>query len=257
MTRAKKSLGQHFLTSQKALREIVEAAALTKGETVLEIGPGKGILTGALIKTGAHVVAVEKDTELVTFLQEKFSREICEGKLSLIGGDILEYGTENLSNYKVVANIPYYITGIIIRTFLTADNQPQNMVILIQKEVAERIITRDGKESILSMSVKAYGKPSIVSKVPRRYFSPPPKVDSAILLIENISKDFFKDIDENSFFTLLKQGFSQKRKQLLNTLSIYKDKEELEVIFDNLGIKRTARAENLNVEDWIKLLKIL
>ena len=193
--RAKKSLGQNFLKSKKALEAIVLAGEISENDTVLEIGPGQGALTEKLLETGAKIIAVEKDDRLIEFLKEKFSKEITSEKFEIIHGDILEIDLDFLKNksYKLIANIPYYITGLIFRKFLSGNIQPEKIVILVQKEIADRIIARDGKESLLSLSVKVYGTPKKIMKVEKENFSPKPKVDSAILLIDTISKNFFKE----------------------------------------------------------------
>ena len=257
---AKKSLGQNFLKSTKAISDIVAAGKVFEKDTVLEIGPGKGALTEKILEAGAKVVAVEADGELIPILEEKFSVDIEKGKLELIHGDILETSAKDLKlkKYKIIANIPYYITGAIIRKFLEENTQPELMVLLVQKEVAERIVARDGKQSILSMSVQAYGQPKIISKVAARYFSPAPKVDSAIILIDNISKKNFKNVSEKDFFDVIKTAFGQKRKTLMKNLSQnFKNKANLLEIFKNLGISDKARAEDLSLETMIGLAKAL
>ena len=243
----KKSLGQHFLRSESALRKIVEAGHLSSTDTVLEIGPGEGVLTELLLKQAGKVIAIEKDDRLIPLLQQKFKSEIAEGALELIHADILNYelGIMNYGNsYKVVANIPYYITGAIIRKFLESDRQPAAMVLLIQKEVAKRIVAKDGKESLLSISVKAYGTPSYIETVKAGAFSPPPKVDSAIIAIENISKKFFTGIHEEQFFTFLKKGFAHPRKLLSSNLGVAPSK------LSSCAVAEKARAENLSLEHW-------
>ena len=193
--KAKKSLGQHFLKSEKALSQIVDASDPVADDIILEIGPGHGVLTERLLSFAGKVIAIEKDKDLIPVLEEKFAQEIASEKFLLIHDDILKVDIATLhlpsSTYKLVANIPYYITGAIIEKFLSTPYLPERMVLLMQKEVAERIIARDKKESILSIAVKAYGTPKMVGKVPPGAFVPPPTVDSAILLIENISRDFF------------------------------------------------------------------
>ncbi|MBX4211079.1 16S rRNA (adenine(1518)-N(6)/adenine(1519)-N(6))-dimethyltransferase RsmA, partial [Candidatus Parcubacteria bacterium] len=183
---AKKSLGQNFLKSRSVVFKMLEAAKVTAEDTVVEIGPGKGILTRALVEKAGRVIAIEKDDRLIEYLQNEFRDAIEKGQLTLIHGDILDLNLESLKlkarSYKLIANIPYYITGQFLRKFLEAKLQPTVAVVMLQKEVTDRIIARDGKESILSMSVKAYGRPSKVAKVPAKFFSPPPNVDSAILL---------------------------------------------------------------------------
>ncbi|MCX6701876.1 MAG: 16S rRNA (adenine(1518)-N(6)/adenine(1519)-N(6))-dimethyltransferase RsmA [Candidatus Zambryskibacteria bacterium] len=257
--KTKKSLGQHFLKSQKIISDIVSAGKVIGEDFVIEIGPGEGILTSALLETGAHVIAIEKDDRLIPVLQEKFAREISLRQLNLIHADILNCDLEKIlpKHYKVVANIPYYITGQIIRMFLETNKQPESMTLLVQKEVAERIVARDGKESLLSLSVKVYGKPRIARTVGRGAFNPQPNVDSAVLCIENISKDKLEGIDEKIFFSILHAGFAHKRKQLLPNLSLLFKKEVLLSVFEKCGLDQKYRAEDLTIETWIKLCDII
>ncbi len=242
-------LGQHFLKHSWAARSLAHAAAVRPGETILEIGPGKGVLTRELLALGP-VVAVEKDEELVALLQEAFADEISSGKLHIVSDDVRNISPESLGlkAYVLAANIPYYITGEIIRQFLTASIQPRAMALLIQKEVAQRIVSQRG--SILSISVKAYGTPHIVEKVSRIHFSPPPSVDSAILSIDAISKDFFEDIREEQFFTIVKAGFASKRKFVSNNLSVVFDKNEVARALECSHAGEKARAEDLTLEQW-------
>ena len=244
----KKSLGQHFLKSQKAIAQIVAAARLTPGESVCEIGPGEGILTRALLAAGARVIAIEKDHRLIAPLRETFKKEIGEGQLTLVAGDVLDlipgdYHSEP-TTYKVVANIPYYITGAILKQFLSAARQPERMVLLLQKEVAARVVARDNKESVLSISVKAYGTPSIAGAVPRGAFSPAPNVDSAILVIADISRARLTTVDEKRFFALVRSGFAHKRKLVARNLALN------EATLARCGIAPRARAEDLSVAEW-------
>jgi 16S rRNA (adenine1518-N6/adenine1519-N6)-dimethyltransferase len=253
----KKSLGQNFLTNTGIVASIVDAASLVPDETVLEIGPGKGVLTEELLKRGAKVVAVEKDDDLIPFLQKKFEKQISESKLVLVHEDVLDFQFSIFNSqtvgYKLVANIPYYITGQIIRKFLTAEKQPEKMVLLVQKEVAERVVAKDGKESLLSVSVKAYGAPSYVKTVKAGSFTPAPKVDSAVLLIDNISRDFFSGISEERFFEVLHAGFAHKRKQLFGNLKAVFDEDILREKMRSAGIPENVRAEDVSPEDWKKL----
>lgn len=272
--RAKKSLGQHFLKSKPALAKIISAGEVSRDDIILEIGPGKGVLTQELLKDAGKVVAVEKDKNLFDFLQKKFTGEIKSGKLVLINGDILKFtsssspegGGKNLSplsfgegrgevRYKIIANIPYNITGAILKKFLTDEIQPERIVLLVQHEVAQRIIARDprhggagAKESILSISVKAYGEPEMIGKVPARYFSPQPKVDSAIIVIKNISRRIFKEneVNEERFWEIVKKGFAHKRKKLSGNLKNAVSGKILALFADK-------RAEDLTLEDWIYL----
>ena len=254
----KKSLGQYFLIAPQTIKKIVDTAFVSKEDTVLEIGPGRGALTRELLLRGAKVVAVEKDGELIEKLTKTFGKEIDEGFLKLIHDDILlcDFDTLGLTDkkYKVVANIPYYITGILIRTLLTNSIQPNTIVLIVQKEIAERI-SKDIKESLLSLSVKAYGTPRYMGTIKRGAFRPSPRVASAILLIKNISRDFFADISEETFFKLLKVGFSSKRKQVLNNLEKVEDKKILLQIFKKLNINPKIRAEDLSLQSWKKIVE--
>ena len=259
----KKSLGQNFLKSQSALHDMVTSGNINSKECVLEIGPGRGALTEKLLETGAHVIAIEKDHELIPILSEKFKKEITAKQFKLIEGDALEFNFEShklkTKTYKLIANIPYYITGAIIRKFLSEiKTQPQAIVLLVQKEVALRIVTRDAKESLLSLSVKAYGTPKFITKVPARYFSPAPKVDSAIIAITDISKKNFSKNSEASFFKLIHAGFSHKRKVLARNLEAFcADKTKISHAFSTLGLKNTVRAEEVPLEKWFALLSQL
>ncbi len=252
--KAKKSLGQNFLKSGKAILDIIEAASLSLSDVVVEIGPGQGVLTEALLKNAGKVIAVEKDDRLIGYLKEKFAEEIRLGKLNLMHGDILEFNpvpyTLYPNRYILVANIPYYITGLIFRKFLDGEIQPSKIVLMVQKEVAERIVAKDKKESILSISVKIFGRPKLVKKISASCFSPRPKVDSAILLIENISLPFKNLAEKKKFFEILKKGFSHKRKLLKRNLGVAD--ESLSVC----GINTNARPENLSVGDWLCLSQL-
>ncbi len=251
MIRAKKSLGQHWLTNRGALEKIAAAGKLSATDTALEVGPGTGNLTELLLAQAGKVIAVEKDETLASLLTEKFKTEIENGKLKIVTGDILTVSPEVLGlknhEYKVIANLPYYLTGEFLRLWLGRVPQPSLMVLLLQKEVVERIVARNGKESLLSLSVKVFGEPSAnrrMGTVKAGSFSPAPAVDSAILLIENISREKLEEIDEEKFFAFLKKGFAHKRKLLQN----------------NLGMKLEnpkARAEDLKLEDWLSLFKKL
>jgi len=275
-TKAKKSLGQHFLTSLSAIDKIIEVGGVVGDDIVLEIGPGKGILTEKLLTFSSRVVAVEKDDNLFEFLKEKFKKEIEANKLDLIHGDILDFDPNVFSpykdlGYKVVANIPYNLTGVILKKFLSAECQPKLMVLMLQKEVAERIVARKkpldsarGKESILSLSVKVYGKPKYIQTVKAGSFSPSPKVDSAILLIENISRDFFgvgghrvSTGREEKFFELVRAGFRSKRKKLSTNLSTLVPKTRILEAFKKLGLDENLRAEDLDISGWGKLVETL
>lgn len=250
MLRAKKSLGQHFLADRAALRTVIETARSAPADTILEIGPGGGSLTEALLETGARVIAIEKDDRLIPTLQQKFSEEMNSGQFTLIRDDILTYKLQTKS-YKLIANIPYYLTGQIIRQFLTAAVQPLSMTLMLQKEVAERIVAANKKESLLSIAVKAYGAPRYIKTVPRGAFRPAPKVDSAILHIDNISRRRFNEneVTEREFFSLLHRGFAAKRKVLGPKLKLAEEKLRA------CGVSPQARAENLTLNQWLCLAK--
>lgn len=256
--KAKKSLGQHFLKSEKALMSIVNAAEVNADDIILEIGPGHGTLTDRLMFFAAKVVAVEKDDELYEELKNKYEKEISAGKLDLIHGDALNFDPELLRfyedfSYKLVANIPYNITGAIFRKFLSASYQPELMVLLVQREVAKRIVASDKKESILSISVKSYGEPRYVEMVKAGSFVPKPKVDSAIIAIENISKTFFESFSEERFFALLHAGFGSKRKKLSSNLATILPKDKVLEVFKDLELDENTRAEDVDIGIWQKL----
>jgi 16S rRNA (adenine1518-N6/adenine1519-N6)-dimethyltransferase len=260
---AKKSLGQNFLKSKTALFKMLEAGEINENDIVLEVGPGKGALTEKLLEKAKKVIAVEKDDRLIPFLQEKFTEAIKENKLEIVHGDILDFNlpnnrplTPSLTNeeggrYKIIANIPYYITGIFLRKFLETKYQPEKIVVMVQKEIAQRIVANDGKESLLSISVKAYGEPKMIMKVDKENFSPAPKVDSAILAINNISKKRFTEakISEEKFFKLVHAGFAHKRKILSSNLKNILPAEKL------ARLKSNIRAEDLKIEEWVSIIK--
>ena len=257
---AKKSLGQHFLNSPRAVETIVSVAGIKRGDIVLEIGPGTGILTRALLDQGAKVVAVEKDHRAWAMLGVIFNSELREGKLQLLEGDILDPGLDPPKGpYMIVANIPYYITGMILEKFLEYDPRPQKMVILVQKEVAKRIIARDKKESILSVSVKVFGKPKILASVSRGSFIPIPRVDSAILVIENISDKLLaeKNLTSQAFFNILKAGFTHKRKYAIRNLEIVIPAPKLNQIWLDLGLNPKIRAEDISVTQWLQITSLV
>jgi 16S rRNA (adenine1518-N6/adenine1519-N6)-dimethyltransferase len=254
---AKKSLGQNFLHAPNIISAMVHAGKILPENIVFEVGPGKGALTSKLLETGVHVIAVEKDDRAIPFLQEKFANEIKKGQLKIIHDDILLIDIEKenfLKNYIVIANIPYYITGEFMRKFLETKNQPLRIVVMVQKEVAKRIV--DTKESILSISVKIYGEPKYLTTVSRKLFRPIPNVDSAVLVIENISKKFLEGakIDEKSFFEIIKAGFAHKRKVVIKNLEIKIPKETLISIWEREGLDKNVRAEELSPEMWKRII---
>lgn len=260
--KAKKSLGQNFLKSKSALDAMCKSSDLFKSDVVLEIGPGKGALTEYLLRSVDKVIAIEKDYNLCEILSEKFKNEITNGHLVLVKGDVLEFDP-NIFNlrkggYKIIANIPYNITGAIIKKFLTMEDHPESMTLLVQKEVAERIVARDGKESILSISVKAFGTPKYVMKVGKKFFSPAPKVDSAIITIKNISKSNFKNLtEEEFFFQIVKTGFAHKRKVVIKNLEDLLPKDKLQEFFTKENKNPKSRAEDFGLADWLNISRLL
>ena len=256
--RHKKSLGQHFLNNTRVPAYMADAGHVTAGDIVLEIGPGTGVLTDELLRRGARVIGVETDDRAITVLQEKFGEEIRKRQLSIVRKDmrtcaVSEFGLAE-HQYKVVANIPYYLSGMLFRMFLESDRQPAELVFLVQKEVATRI-ARDKKESLLSLSVKAYGTPVYVRTVRKGNFTPQPKIDSAILSVGGISHKRFTGVEERLFFELLHAGFASKRKQLLGNLSKTLDRGVLINIFSTCSLPLSTRAEDLTIEMWLDLVR--
>lgn len=258
MVFAKKSLGQNFLMHKQTAARIVTAANLEKDTLVLEVGPGTGMLTKELLKAGMRVIAVEADYALIPELEARFVKEIEEGRLTLKSADIRSFDTRDIKGpYSLVANIPYYITGEIIRQFLTAPTQPRSMTLLVQKEVAERI-ARSKKESLLSLSVKVYGEPSYCFTVPRGAFVPAPNVDSAVLHIASISRDSFATKgEEDRFFEVIRAGFAHKRKRLAKNLEERWSRDSVLNAFTVAGLDTNARAEDLTLALWMTLVKAL
>jgi 16S rRNA (adenine1518-N6/adenine1519-N6)-dimethyltransferase len=247
---AKKSLGQNFLIDGEALAKIAAAAELKSDDIVVEIGPGTGILTSELVKQAGEVIAVEMDDKLSEILRSSHPAK----NLKIINNDILKVNLEELTGnreYKVVANIPYYITSKIIELFLTAKNKPEIIVLLVQKEVAERICAKPGSMSVLSVSVQLYGRPEIVDTIPSESFFPSPKVDSAILKIDSI-RNIDNSFNGKEFFRCVHIGFSSRRKTLVNNLSsgYHINKDKAFDIIRSAGLRENVRAQELNIDDW-------
>lgn len=256
----KPKLGQHFLTSDEIAEEIAESADLSEKDTVLEIGPGRGILTKYLLAKAGRVIAVEKDRELCEFLKEKFSGA---KNLQLINADIRDFFKEPRNyesgimnyGYKIVANIPYYLTSYLIKLILENPVLPQEIVLTIQKEVAERICAAPPKMSILAVSVQIFGKPQILKTIPAKYFLPPPEVDSAVLKITPYAAPLVSEENRKEFFRLVKICFSSRRKQLINNLSsgFRASRVDARNWLAAAGIEPTRRAETLSVDEWLRL----
>ncbi len=262
--KTKKSLGQHFLTSDIVPKWLCDAGKLTPGETVLEIGPGTGVLTRELLARGVTVLALEADPRAVTVLDENFKDAIASGQLSVAHADVRTFDPSSLGltagSYSVVANIPYYLSGLLFRLFLTSSTQPKTLVFLVQKEVAKRAtssLAKGSKESLLSLSVQVYGDATYVRDVSRGHFQPPPKVDSGIIAIYAISRDRLEGVDEALFFDVLHLGFGQKRKQLLGNLAKKYSRAELINIFSTISLPVSTRAEDVSLRKWLELVKHL
>lgn len=253
--RPRKSLGQNFLRDGRYLSEIVAALDLTPEDEVLEIGPGTGVLTARLVASARRVVAVELDTRLAAALASEFPSA---DNLEIVQADALEVRPADFFQgpYKLAGNIPYYITGPILRHFLELEARPSIMVLMVQKEVAQRVVAGTGDLSLLGVSVQFYGAPEIVARVPRRAFHPVPKVDSAILKIVPHEPSLPLSL-RPPFFRVVRAGFGTKRKTLRNALSIGLDlpASRAESLLQNAGIDGQRRAETLSIEDWTRLTR--
>ncbi len=249
-----KSLGQHWLHDRDILAEIADAAELTLTDTVLEIGPGLGTLTSEILRQANNVVAVEFDSELARKLPGQFPGK----NLTVVNHDILTYDLDTLpAGYKVVANVPYYITSKIVQKLMTAKNKPSIAVMLVQKEVAERIAAKPGDMSILAVSAQIYATAELGIKVPAKYFTPPPKVDSQVIILKTRDEPFVAAEDERALFRVVKAGFSAKRKKLRSSISagLAISKPAAEELLRHANIDPEQRAEDLSLEDWRRLAR--
>jgi 16S rRNA (adenine1518-N6/adenine1519-N6)-dimethyltransferase len=258
--RPKKSLGQNFLVDEHALSSIVRAAEITAVDVVLEIGPGLGSLTRHLADVARHVIAVEIDRTLIPPLRSVLADR---SNVSIVEGDILQLDLSSIlarvvepsQGYKVVANIPYYITSAIIRHLLEADIKPRSIVLTIQQEVAQRIIAQPGDMNLLAVGVQFYGVPRIVQRIPAGAFYPAPDVDSAVVRIDLPDQPRVNVRDVDTFFKVAKAGFGQKRKQLHNSLTagLPLKHEQIMQALSDVGIDPKRRAETLTIEEWGRL----
>ena len=256
MAGPKKSLGQHWLKDRLVLAHIADEAEITKDDTVLEIGPGLGTLTSELLKRANKVIAVEIDGELAAKLPGQFPGTALE----VVNQDILSFDLSKLpKGYVVVANVPYYITSKIIQLLTTSSNPPRTIVLLIQKEVAQRIVAEPGDMSILAISAQVYSKTKLGNIVPAELFTPPPKVDSQVVVLNMLAEPKVTPEDTKNFFRIVKAGFSSKRKKLRSSISsgLHISKPEAEVLLTKAGINPDDRAEQLSVEDWLRLVTIV
>ena len=256
---AKKGLGQNFLIDANILKKIAAAAELTPTDTVIEVGPGLGILTETLAAQAGKVIAIELDNNLAEILKKHFS---VSAGVTVINQDILKINPADIlgeqTEYKVVANLPYYITSAVIRHFLEAPVKPDTMVLMVQKEVAKQITAQPGEMSLLSVSVQLYGKPTLVDTVGAGCFYPAPKVDSAILKIAVYTEPKIPADDITGFFDIVRAGFSANRKQLPNSLSngLKVPKTDVIPLLEQAGIDPKRRAETLTIDEWGGLYKV-
>lgn len=248
--------GQNFLIREDVYETIVEAAALHPTDLVLEVGPGLGFLTSRLASQAGRVIAVELDEKLADYLKVGFSGR-GDKKVEIKRSDILRFWSDDLieGKYKIVANLPYNITSFFLRRFLSSLPRPELMVLMLQKEVAERIVARPPEMSLLALSVQYYAEAEIIRTVKASAFWPSPQVDSAVIRIRTKREKVLPD-EEKAFFRLARTGFSAKRKMLKNNLAAgLKIKPgEAEKILVEKGLDPKIRAEDLSLEDWQKLL---
>jgi 16S rRNA (adenine1518-N6/adenine1519-N6)-dimethyltransferase len=254
---ARKGLGQHFLIDREVLSLIISAADLNSDDTVIEIGPGLGVLTREIAARVGQVVSVELDDNLADILRQTLSSV---DNVTIVNEDILKVKPVTLlkgtgTNYKMVANLPYYITSPVLRHFLEDSIKPKLMVVMVQKEVAETIIAAPGDMSLLSISVQLYGEPTIVSYVPAECFYPAPQVDSAILKVNVYPEPAIEISNEVDFFELVRAGFATPRKQITNSLAygLGVSKTDVMPLLEMAGITGQRRAETLTLDEWAKL----
>lgn len=249
---AKKSLGQHWLDDKASLEVMCDSAQITDGDTVLEIGPGKGTLTASLLDHGASVIGVELDPRLAVVLQERFkNKPFTLNMLSILDFDF----TRLPDSYKLVANIPYYITGHLLRQLTETPRKPSMAVLLLQKEVTLRVAAEPGDMSVISIAIQMYYEVEAGFVIPAKLFTPPPKVDSQILILRVREEPLFPITDMPKFFWIVKAGFSEKRKKLRSSLSggLQISKTEVEQLLSKAQINLDARAQELSLREWFDL----
>ncbi len=248
-----KSLGQHWLTDRTILASIAEEAELTKDDTVLEIGPGLGTLTSELLRRAGNVTAVEFDEALAAKLPAQFPGT----NLEVIHDDIVRYDLSALpTGYKVVANVPYYITSKIVEKLMSASHKPSVTVLLVQKEVAERIAAKPGDMSLLALGAQVYAEARLGVMVPREYFTPPPKVDSQVVILQTRTVPLVSADIEKLFWRVAHAGFANKRKMLRSSLAagLAMEKVDIEKLLERAGIRSDLRAEALSIDDWKRIV---
>lgn len=250
----KKELGQHWLHDRATLAAIAREADIQPGETVLEIGPGLGTLTSEILRHGAHVVAVEYDADLARKLPGQFPGK----ELTVVNGDILQFDLSGLpTGYKVVANVPYYITSKIVEKLVRDSNKPAVAVLLVQKEVAERLAAKPGDMSLLALSAQLFTNVRLGVFVSRDMFTPPPKVGSQVVVLDFLDESLIPLEDEKAFWRVAHAGFSEKRKKLRSSIAagLRISKPAAEELLRHAGIGANARAEDLSIADWQRLAK--
>ncbi len=259
--RPSKGLGQNFLINPAVLEKIVAAAELTPDDVVLEIGAGLGTMTELLARDAGHVVAVELDQRLIPVLQDVLSGL---DNVTLVQGDILALDPVALVGgldlqYQVVANLPYYITSAVLRHLLEASLKPQRIVITVQREVAERIVAKPGKMSLLAVSVQFYGRPQLLFRIKPGSFYPSPEVESAVVRVDVHEKPIAPVEETDAFFRVVRAGFSQRRKQLRNTLSagLRRAPTEVATKLEKVGVDPRRRAETLGLQEWVRVARVL
>ncbi|MGI9027803.1 MAG: 16S rRNA (adenine(1518)-N(6)/adenine(1519)-N(6))-dimethyltransferase RsmA [Candidatus Saccharimonadales bacterium] len=257
MTIPKKSLGQHWLEDEASLQAMCDTATITPDDVVLEIGPGLGTLTEKLMAQAGQVIAVEFDADLARQLPKRLKKA---SNVTVVHQDILSFDLTRLPvNYKVIANIPYYLTSNLIRVLSESTNPPLSATLLIQKEVAERVAAGPGEMSLLSVTAQMYFEPSLSLVVPAALFTPPPKVNSQIVHLQRRSQPLYGDLDSKELFRLVKAGFSNRRKTLHNSLSagLHITKDETRDLLQRAAINPQLRPQDLALSDWIQLQKII
>jgi len=257
MFKPSKRLGQNFIADKKVLENIIESSQINKNDLILEIGPGQGSLTYALSEKAGKVVAVEKDDRLYNYLLDKLGNR---KNIEFINDDILNFvgskkfmETFSAGDWKVIANIPYYLTSFLLRKILELKNKPSEIILMVQKEVAERMVAGSGEMNLLAVSTQLFAEPSILFSVSKNSFWPKPKVDSMVIKLKVRGGKL--DIDEELFFKIVKAGFSSKRKVLANNISdkLGIDKGMVYDIFEGINLDRKIRAQELAISDWVKI----
>ena len=248
----KKRLGQNFLIDERIMTAMIEGAEVSAGDKILEIGPGLGFLTEKIVARAGKVVAIEKDKQLYEMLSRNFNNP----KIKFIAGDVfsINLGKQGLSDlgYKIVSNIPYYLTSRLIRYFMENPIRPNVMIILVQREVADRVVSQAGQHSLLSLSVQFYGKPEKIMEIAKESFFPEPEVSSAMLKITMYKKPLWQDVDPKLFFRMLRISFASRRKQLHNNLAagFRVSSQDIKSILKAIGQDPLVRAQALDLKTW-------